>query len=112
MRHPACPARASSHCNVLSKAITGTMPRRLHRCVRPGPLCLGLVAPVSSPGGLRGAIYKTCACPRMRGTPRPVLSEHQWSLTSAPWWSVSAGVFALLQRAVAPCGERTTSSYL
>ena len=37
--------------------------------------------PVSSPGGLRGAIYKTRVCPRMRGTPRPVLSEHRYTET-------------------------------
>ena len=53
--------------------------KAMHRCVRLGPLCLGLVAPVSSPGGLRGALYKTRACPRMRGTPRPVLSEHRFT---------------------------------
>ena len=81
----------------------------------PRSAVLGLVAPVSSPGGLRGAIYRTRTCPRMRGTPRPVLSEHRWSLTSAPWWSFRRGVCIAAESSSPPwwedrnCGHVTTS---
>ena len=53
----------------------GAMPRRLHRCVHPGLPWSGLVAPVSSPGGLRGARYKiatrarVCVARRVRCSP-------------------------------------------